>query len=473
MELSKVLANLALALMIIAAASFDQARADPILFVSNQTTGVVGTGSVGEYDAITGAPINSALISGLGFGSGIALSGSTLFVVDAGSCSTCTGTIGEYTLSPDGTQVLSSNPTLITGLHNPGSIALWGSNLFVTNLSTGTIGEYTTSGATVNAALISGLNVPIGIAVSGSKLFVTNFGTGTVGEYTVNPNGTATTVNATLITTPRPIGIALSGPNLFVVNTDPRRTTGTGTISAYTLQPDGTAKLANAALISGLNVPDEIALLGSDIFVVNEGTLAPSTGTIGEYTTSGATVNAALVSDGTNPLSFPYSLAIGTTSATVTVSNIPVGTDTQYGYSFTGLSGEGDVFIPILDLSGIVSGSIFGANLITDPLAIQADWPGFGNSVPGSKSQFLFPQALLQVSENGATRLDFSFLDTHAPVDGPILADGVLLDPPVPGPASVPEPGTLAPFGVGLAGLCLLRRRAGKLKLTRYSELQN
>lgn len=332
MELSKVLANLALALMIIAAASFDQARADPILFVSNQTTGVVGTGSVGEYDAITGAPINSALISGLGFGSGIALSGSTLFVVDAGSCSTCTGTIGEYTLSPDGTQVLSSNPTLITGLHNPGSIALWGSNLFVTNLSTGTIGE---------------------------------------------------------------------------------------------------------------------------------------------YTTSGATVNAALVSDGTNPLSFPYSLAIGTTSATVTVSNIPVGTDTQYGYSFTGLSGEGDVFIPILDLSGIVSGSIFGANLITDPLAIQADWPGFGNSVPGSKSQFLFPQALLQVSENGATRLDFSFLDTHAPVDGPILADGVLLDPPVPGPASVPEPGTLAPFGVGLAGLCLLRRRAGKLKLTRYSELQN
>ena len=34
------------------------------------------------------------------------------------------------------------------------------------------IGEYTTSGATVNASLISGLNNPQGIAVSGSDLFV-------------------------------------------------------------------------------------------------------------------------------------------------------------------------------------------------------------------------------------------------------------------------------------------------------------
>ena len=38
-------------------------------------------------------------------------------------------------------------------------------NLFVTNLNNDTIGEYTTSGATVNAALVSGLNSPGGIAV--------------------------------------------------------------------------------------------------------------------------------------------------------------------------------------------------------------------------------------------------------------------------------------------------------------------
>jgi hypothetical protein len=37
--------------------------------------------------------------------------------------------------------------------------------IFVANSGSGTIGEYTTSGATVNAALISGLNDPAGIVV--------------------------------------------------------------------------------------------------------------------------------------------------------------------------------------------------------------------------------------------------------------------------------------------------------------------
>jgi len=44
-------------------------------------------------------------------------------------------------------------------------LAVGGSNLFVTNAFSGTIGEYTMSGATVNAALVSGLNGPSGIAI--------------------------------------------------------------------------------------------------------------------------------------------------------------------------------------------------------------------------------------------------------------------------------------------------------------------
>ena len=40
--------------------------------------------------------------------------------------------------------------------------------IFVVNQSTGTIGEYTTSGATVNPALISGLNFPIGLVIASS-----------------------------------------------------------------------------------------------------------------------------------------------------------------------------------------------------------------------------------------------------------------------------------------------------------------
>src|SRR5437764_1490591 len=75
-----------------------------------------------------------------------------------------TGTIGEYTTS--GATV---NAALITGLNGPQEILVSGSNIFVVNFGAGTIGEYTTSGATVNAALISGLNGPIGIAVDGSN----------------------------------------------------------------------------------------------------------------------------------------------------------------------------------------------------------------------------------------------------------------------------------------------------------------
>jgi hypothetical protein len=70
------------------------------------------------------------------------------------------GTIGEYTIS--GATV---NASLISGLNGPSSIVVSGSNLFVTNTSNGTIGEYTTSGATVNASLISGLDEPYGFVV--------------------------------------------------------------------------------------------------------------------------------------------------------------------------------------------------------------------------------------------------------------------------------------------------------------------
>ena len=53
------------------------------------------------------------------------------------------------------------NAALISdsGLNEPFGIAVSGSDLFVTNSIIGTVGAYTTSGATVNAALISGLSV--------------------------------------------------------------------------------------------------------------------------------------------------------------------------------------------------------------------------------------------------------------------------------------------------------------------------
>src|SRR5690242_5638041 len=88
------------------------------------------------------------------------------------------GTIGEYT-----TAGATVNPALISGLNVPVGIALSGSDLFVVNAESGTIGQYTTAGATVNPALISGFSNPAGIALSGSDLFVVDNGRGTIGQY--------------------------------------------------------------------------------------------------------------------------------------------------------------------------------------------------------------------------------------------------------------------------------------------------
>jgi hypothetical protein len=108
--------------------------------------------------------VNPALVSGLIFPLGIAISGDRLFVVNGGT-DPGTGTIGEYTTS--GATV---NPALVSGLIFPGAIAVSGDNLFVASLQTGTIGEYTTSGATVNASLISGLNQPGDIAIVSASI---------------------------------------------------------------------------------------------------------------------------------------------------------------------------------------------------------------------------------------------------------------------------------------------------------------
>ncbi len=69
-------------------------------------------------------------------------------------------------------------------------------NIFVTNFSNNTIGEYTNAGGTVNASLVTGLDEPNGIAVSGSDLFELNTANNTIGEYTTAGG----TVNASLVT---------------------------------------------------------------------------------------------------------------------------------------------------------------------------------------------------------------------------------------------------------------------------------
>jgi hypothetical protein len=76
---------------------------------------------------------------------------------------------------------------------------------------------------------------------------------------------------------------------------------------------------------------------------------------------------------------------------------------------------------------------------------------------PRNEPVFDLPPELLEVAEDGAYSLDFSFLDQNLPLEGPILADGTLItDPPVPGSSAIPEPTTWVMMLLGLSSLALL-----------------
>jgi hypothetical protein len=130
-------------------------------------------GTVGEYNATTGAAINASLIPYDNSGSqfdpftglpsypvGLAVSGNDLFVANWGQ--TNGTTVSEY----NATTGAGINASFITGLHGPSGLALSGNNLFVVNNVGGTVGEYNaTTGAPINASFITGLNGPAALVV--------------------------------------------------------------------------------------------------------------------------------------------------------------------------------------------------------------------------------------------------------------------------------------------------------------------
>ena len=137
-------------------AAFVPAIAHGQIYVTN-----VGTNSINEYN-LDGTPANVPLISGLNNPWSLAVSGSDIFVVN-GANNNINGTIGEYT-----TTGATVNASLVSGLNNPNCIAVVGSDLFVMNGANGIIGEYTTSGAPVSASLVQVPPDPWSIVVCGT-----------------------------------------------------------------------------------------------------------------------------------------------------------------------------------------------------------------------------------------------------------------------------------------------------------------
>lgn len=182
------------------------------------------------------------------------------------------GTIGEYTNS--GATV---NASLISGLSFPGSIAVSEGFIYVTNFHEGTIGKYTTSGLTINPTLISGLNAPGDIEVSGGDLYVAELNR--VGKYSTSGG----TVNASLITglSSPPGALAVSGTNLFV---------GTGsTLGEYTTS-GGTI---DASLVTDLQNVTDVDVSGSSLFILHA---FVEDSVVGKYNVDGTAIAPHLIS---------------------------------------------------------------------------------------------------------------------------------------------------------------------------------
>jgi streptogramin lyase len=303
------------------------------------------SGTIGEYNATTGAAVNAALISGLSAPAAIVVSGANLWVTSDGG-----GTIGEY----NATTGAAVNATLVSGLNGPYGIALSGGNLWVTNYYSGTIGEYNaTTGAVVNAALVSGLSGPFGIAVSGGNLWVADNSTNKIGEYNAT---TGAAVNASLVSGLRgPCGIALSGANLWVTNQ------GGGTIGEYNAT---TGAVVNAALISGLDEPYGIAVSGTNLWAANY-----TFGTIGQYNaTTGAPFTTPSIIDGQ---------ASTLSSLTVTLAS------PQPGDILTAVALSGVTIIPYNPSTGVLRfiGNVNLAAYQTMLASVQYDNTGGGPDV--------------------------------------------------------------------------------------------
>jgi hypothetical protein len=185
--------------------------------------------------------------------------------------------------------------------------------------------------------------------------------------------------------------------------------------------------------------------------------VSPDATCTGVASCSGALVGATPGSTLSGPVTFTLTVPKVPVPAPKVMIK-PVGVADLYNYQYNDLTGAGDVFIPIIDPAALVVGSLpVNVTVISDLATIAADWPGAGNFVPANEPVFDFPAELLEVPEDGAYSLDFSFLDTNLPVDGPILADGTLIsDPPVPGSSAIPEPTTWVMILLGLSSLALL-----------------
>lgn len=230
------------------------------------------TGSVEEYNSLTGAFIQNISPAGATYIDNVYVAGTTLFIAAAGN-----NDVYQYGIS---TGVLNST-VISTASSYPYGMALVGTTLYVTTGANGTgdslISYNITTGSKI-ATLATGLSNPWGIALSGSDIFVAQSAANEISEYTTS----GTLVNAAFVTgVTKPLGVTIYNGVMYV--------TASGTVSTYNAT---TGAVINSSFITGLTNPIAIEESDGDLFIDEYGS-----GSVGVYSaTTGAVINADLVS---------------------------------------------------------------------------------------------------------------------------------------------------------------------------------
>ena len=244
------------------------------LYVSYENPSFTDAG-IAEY-SLSGTSMNPSVVSGLSRAGELGFSGSDLYVLDDNT-STFQDQVGQYDLS--------GNTIKAAVIPSATAFTISGSNIYA--VSGTTVEQYSTSGVLLNGNLfsISGPNLSQ-IAVSGSNIFVEDTA-GTISEYTASgvmvQNSLATVANHSG-------GLAVSGSNIFAGTFT---SAGGGDIAEFSIS-SGT--LEDPSFISGIGIPDQLVVSGSDLYLISTtSTSIPGTSTIGQYMTSGDTLDASLI----------------------------------------------------------------------------------------------------------------------------------------------------------------------------------
>ncbi|HZZ58832.1 MAG TPA: hypothetical protein VFE31_13450 [Opitutaceae bacterium] len=260
----------------IAAAAFAQPLAAQVLYTEN---GFFGN-TVGSYSAITGAPINPALVT-------VPFGFSSIAVDNQGNLYTDNyfeGIIGKYNAATGA----AINPSLVSGFDGPPmlyavSIAVDNAGQLFVSSGSGLYTFDSTTGAQIGSAITTGTEY---VATdSADDLFVAN--PSWVSEY--GPGGTLLWSDDTALNSIQDLAVDSDG-DLFTADGS------TGTVSEFDA---ATGQLLNPDFITGLGWAVSVATDNSgDLFVSSQNS-------IGEYSAvTGAVINADLISQGGDLIRF-------------------------------------------------------------------------------------------------------------------------------------------------------------------------